>query len=297
MSWLGVDIGGTKAQAVVVDDELRVRTARRVSSGASDGADRMIETALGLIGELLAEFPDVLGVGVGAAGVIDPVSGVVTAASGTFPQWQGKSPAKLLENALGRPVLVENDVNAFLRGEASAGAALGAEHVIGITVGTGIGGALLSSGELLHGAHGGAGEIGHTPGFGDDPCTCGARGHLESVAAGPSIARRFAARDGRALGPAEIAELARHGDPAARGVYADAGAALGQAIATAATLLDCQTVVVGGGVAAAWDLIEAPCRAVVDSSVLASNRGLSIETARLGVLAVAIGAAALARSA
>ncbi|GAB3869431.1 ROK family protein [Kibdelosporangium lantanae] len=233
---------------------------------------------------------DAQGIGVGAAGVIDPRTGQVTTASDSFQDWAG---TKLTEafGELGLPVVVDNDVNAFLHGEAMAGAARGFRHAFGITVGTGIGGALISDGALLHGASGGAGEIGHTPGFGDEPCTCGARGHLESVASGLSISRRY----GQGVGAAEVASRARAGDQAARAVFAHAGAALGQAVATVATVLDSEIAVLGGGVLGAWDLMRDACRSTVRASVLATNAGLRIETAQLGDHAVAVGAAALAR--
>jgi glucokinase len=282
VSWIGVDIGGTKIQVVRCDDDLRVLDSRRAESPAG----RMLETALELTNELLE---DVKGIGVGAAGVIDPRTGSVTTASDSFPGWEGTRPADLA-GGLGLPVVVDNDVNAFLHGEAKAGAARGFRHAFGITVGTGIGGALISDGVLLRGAGGGAGEIGHTPGFGDEPCTCGSRGHLESVASGLSISRRYGAE----VGAAQIADRARSGDAAALRVFEEAGAALGQAIATVATILDSEIAVLGGGVLGAWDLLEPACSAAVRASVLDTNAGLLIKPAQLGEHAVAIGAASLA---
>jgi glucokinase len=283
MTWLGVDIGGTKIQVVRCDNDLRVLDSRRAESPPG----RMLDTALALAKELRA---DAQGVGVGSAGVINPTTGAVTTASDSFPNWEGTPLADVVARELKLPVVVDNDVNAFLHGEAMAGAARGFRHAFGITVGTGIGGALISDGVLLRGASGGAGEIGHTPGFGSEPCTCGARGHLESVAAGPSISRRY----GEDISAAEIAQRARAGDAKAQQVFDEAGAALGQAIATVATILDSQIAVLGGGVLAAWDLLEPACRETVRASVLDTNAGLLIEPARLGEHAVAIGAASLA---
>jgi glucokinase len=283
LSWVGVDIGGTKIQVVRCADDLRVLDSRRAESPAG----RILETALELAGQLLT---DAKGIGIGAAGVIDPATGAVTAASDVFPGWEGTPLASIVGRELGLPVVVDNDANAFLHGEATAGAARGFRHAFGIAVGTGIGGALISDGVLLKGASGGAGEIGHTPGFGDEPCTCGARGHLESIASGLSISRRY----GKGIGAAEVALRARAGDSAALRVFNEAGSALGQAVATIATVLDSQIAVLGGGVLGAWDLLEPACRRSVQASVLATNAGLKIEPARLGEHAVAIGAAALA---
>jgi glucokinase len=284
MSWVGVDIGGTKIQVVRCDDDLQVLDHRRAES--PPGA--ILDTALALASELLT---DAKGIGVGAAGVIDPATGAVTTASDVFVGWEGTQLADIFARELKLPVVVDNDVNAFLHGEAMVGAARGFRHAFGITVGTGIGGALISDGVLLRGASGGAGEIGHTPGFGNEPCTCGARGHLESVASGLSISRRY----GESIGAAEVARRARHGDETARRVFDEAGAALGQAIAVVATVLDSQIAVLGGGVLSAWDLLEQECRATVQASVLATNAGLLIKPARLGAHAVAVGAAAFAQ--
>ncbi|CAM4038574.1 ROK family protein [Kibdelosporangium persicum] len=285
MSWLGVDIGGTKIQLVRCDDDLRVLDSRRAESPRG----KILATAVELAAELAG---DAKGIGIGAAGVIDP-SGAVAATTEVFPGWEGTRLTDVVSRELGLPVVVDNDANAFLHGEATAGAARGYRHAFGITVGTGIGGAVISDGVLLRGASGGAGEIGHTPGFGDEPCTCGARGHLESIASGLSISRRY----GQAVSAAVIADRARNGDEEARRVFAEAGAALGQAVAVVATVLDSQIAVLGGGVAGAWDLLEPTCRATVQATVLPTNADLVIETARLGAHAVAIGAAALAAQA
>jgi glucokinase len=284
VTWLGVDIGGTKIQVVRCDDDLRVLDHRRAES--PPGA--ILGTALSLATELAG---DAKGIGVGAAGVIDPATGAVTTASDVFVGWEGTQLTDVFAGELQLPVVVDNDVNAFLHGEAMAGSARGFRHAFGIMIGTGIGGALISDGVLLRGASGGAGEIGHTPGFGNEPCTCGARGHFESVASGLSISRRY----GQGVGAAEVARRARGGDKAARKVFDEAGAALGQAIAVVATVLDSQVAVLGGGVLAAWDLLQTECRATVQASVLDTNAGLQIRRAGLGDHAVGVGAAAFAK--
>nr|WP_232328536.1 ROK family protein [Kibdelosporangium sp. MJ126-NF4]CEL23273.1 Putative ROK-family transcriptional regulator [Kibdelosporangium sp. MJ126-NF4]CTQ94435.1 Putative ROK-family transcriptional regulator [Kibdelosporangium sp. MJ126-NF4] len=281
-----MDIGGTKIQLVRCDDDLRVLDSRRAESPPG----RILATALEMAAEL-AE--DAQGIGIGAAGVIDPATGAVAATTEVFPGWEGTNLTEGVSREFGLPVVVDNDANAFLHGEATAGAARGYRHAFGITVGTGIGGALISDGVLLRGAGGGAGEIGHTPGFGDEPCTCGARGHLESMASGLSISRRY----GTDIGAGQVAERARNGDADALRVFAEAGAALGQAIAVVATVLDSQIAVLGGGVIGAWDLLEPTCRQTVQATVLPTNADLLIEPSHLGDHAVAIGAAALARSA
>ena len=123
-------------------------------------------------------------------------------------------------------------------------------------LGTGVGGALLIGGRPHHGPRGGAGEIGHTPGYPGHRCTCGGVGHLETLASGRSLALRYADLTGRTgLTGSDIATAARRGDSAAVEVFTRAAQALAQGIVVATTLLDLTDVVVGGGVTAAWDLL------------------------------------------
>lgn len=295
MTWLGIDIGGTKIDIVLCDDELRELDSLRVSSDAGAGGDRLLDNAIGAAARLVT--PEVRGVGVAAAGVIDPATGEVRLASGTFPRWSGTPLSVELGKHFAVPVTVDNDANAFLFGEARGGAAAGAPDALAITIGTGVGGAILLDGRIWRGAHGFAGEIGHTPGYSDDRCTCGAVGHLETVAAGPSIARRYAARSGRAAGVAEITRLAAEGDAAARQVLDDAGTAIGKAIGTAAVLLDCPVVVLGGGVTRSWPLLADACAAALERYTLDRGAGISVRVGVLGERATALGAAALAMGA
>ncbi|WP_232667706.1 ROK family protein [Pseudonocardia sp. TRM90224] len=301
MSWLGIDIGGTKIDIVLCDDELQVLDALQVSSDAGLGGDRMLDNAI-TAAHRLAERTQptqsaVRGVGVAAAGVIDPATGEVGLASSTFPRWSGRSLATELGARFRAPVTVDNDANAFLFGEALAGAATGHPDVLAIAVGTGVGGAIMLRGEIWRGARGMAGEIGHTPGHGDEICTCGAVGHLETIAAGPSIVRRYTARSGERHGVAEIARLAAAGDVVARGVLDDAGAAIGRAVGMAAVLLDCPVVVLGGGVMRSWALMEDACAAALRASTLGGGVGITVRLGELGPRATALGGAALARKA
>ena len=188
--------------------------------------------------------------------MIDPDSGEVLAASGTFPDWRGRRPAEAIADRTGRPVKLVNDVNAFLCGEARWGALRGVSDGLAIMLGTGVGGALLIGGRPHLGPRGGAGEIGHTPGYPRHRCTCGGVGHLETLASGRSLALRYADLTGRTgLTGSDIAVAARRGDSAAVEVFTCAARALAQGIVVATTLLDLTDVVVGGGVTAAWDLL------------------------------------------
>ncbi|MHA6523923.1 ROK family protein [Tessaracoccus sp. G1721] len=291
----GIDIGGTKISALLVDDDGRIRARGVVAAPALDGGPAMADAAAGLVLGLASGAGEPLvAAGVGAAGVIDSERGVVRAASGLFAGWAGFPLADELAARLAVPVRIENDVNAFLQGEVSWGA--GGRDVLGLMLGTGVGGAVVLDGELRHGPHGAAGEIGHTPGYSTDVCTCGQTGHLETVASGRSIGLRYAQRTGTAgLDAQAVAELARAGDDDARCVYADAGRAVALAGATAAGLLDLTTVIVGGGVALAWDLLEPAITEALATDSPVSGIALHIRPAMLGGDAVALGAVAAAR--
>ncbi|MFD7310312.1 ROK family protein [Promicromonospora sp. NPDC059942] len=305
----GVDIGGTKIKAAVVTPDgevLASATAPTPSGGAA-----MLDVAADLVARATASAGvPVAAVGVGAAGVVDPVTGEVLAASDSFVDWVGTNLRSGLAARTGLPVTVANDVDSFLVGEATWGAVRGVRSAAGIALGTGVGGALWLDGTLYRGA-GAAGEIGHMPGFGDARCTCGQRGHLETLASGRSVERRYAevvgagsaAADGGGPdggGPggvraAEIEARARAGDEAALRVLADAGLAVGSAVLVLAALLDVGHVVVGGGLAHAWDLLEPAIRARLDDEPPVSGHTVEVRRAVLGGDATVVGAAALAR--
>lgn len=290
----GIDIGGTKISALLVDDMSEVLARGSVPAPAREGGEAMADAAAALVVRLIGETDTLLvAVGVGSAGVIDSDRGVVRAASMMFTDWAGFALAQALRDRLGVPVRIENDVNAFLMGEVAHGE-LG-NDVLGIMLGTGVGGAVVLAGGLRHGPNGSAGEIGHTPGYSDIVCTCGQVGHLETVASGVSIGLRYGERTGTAgLDARQVADRARSGDPDAVAVFDAAGRAVALAGASAAGLLDLGAVIVGGGVVHAWDLLEPSIAATLSTDSPISGVPLRIHRAQLGADAVALGAAASA---
>ncbi|WP_369251992.1 ROK family protein [Streptomyces sp. R41] len=293
----GVDIGGTTTQVVLCTADLTVVDRVEVPTPAARGGQAMIHAALGALGLLQSRVPScLLGVGVGAAGVVDTRAGRVLVASDSFTGWAGFPVTATIKDALGVPAFLDNDVNAFLRGEVSKGAVVGEPHVLGMTLGTGVGGALWMNGALLDGPHGAAGEIGHIPGFGDLPCTCGGRGHLETLASGRSIATRYGERTGGNLTARGVAEAAVAGDPEAIAVYEAAGAGIARALLITAGLVDLATFVIGGGVSRAWDLLEPPILAALAAEPPVSGQPIRVVRARLGSGSVALGAASRVRT-
>jgi glucokinase len=298
----GVDIGGTKIRAAVVTSGGEVLAS--ATAPTPSGGKAMLDVAAELVGRATTSAGvRVAAVGVGAAGVVDPGTGEVLAASDTFARWVGTNVRTGLGSRTGLPVVVANDVDSFLVGEATWGAVRGVGSAAGIALGTGVGGALWLDGALYRGA-GAAGEIGHMPGFGDARCTCGQRGHLETLASGRSVERRYAELGGAAgvggvgaagVGATEIESRARAGDPTAVRVLADAGRAVGSAVLVLAALLDVGHVVVGGGLARAWDLLEPALLARLGDEPPVSGHPIEVRRAVLGGDATVVGAAALAR--
>ncbi|MGW0580971.1 ROK family protein [Streptomyces sp. NPDC002920] len=296
----GVDIGGTTTQVVLCAADLGVIDRLGVPTPAAEGGAAMVGAALDALRRLLDRIPcRLLGVGVGAAGVVDARAGRILVASDSFRDWAGFPVTATVEEALGVPASLDNDVNAFLRGEVARGAVAGERHVLGMTLGTGVGGALWLDGALYDGPNGAAGEIGHVPGFGGLRCTCGGHGHLETLASGRSIAARYAERTGRSgarFTARGVAEAAALGDADALDVYEAAGAAVARAILVAAGLLDVTTFVIGGGVSRAWALLEPSLRRTLTAEPPVSGHPVRVLPAALGDDAVAVGAASRVRA-
>jgi len=199
--------------------------------------------------------------------------------------------------AFGHPCVVDNDAKAMALGEWWLGAGRGKQHLLGMVVSTGVGGGLIVDGHLLQGGHGHAGHIGHVNVARDGVrCECGARGCVVAYASGSGIAARYRDATGQQRSAAEIAELARKGDVTAERLYADAGDALGRAIASVEAMCDLELVVIGGSIALrAWDLLGPTLEASLRASArFEFTRDIRVAQAELGERAGLLGAACLA---
>jgi len=254
--------------------------------------------------------PEVRAIGVGAAGLVEAGTGRLIFAPNLA--WRNALLTDHLWDAIGLPAFADNDNNAAAWGEYRHGAARGYRHVLFVGVGTGIGGGIIVDGKLLRGAHGFAAEIGHIVVEPAGPlCGCGNHGCWEQVASGHAltragrdaasqhpqsmIARRCGGDPSKVTGPL-VTEAARAGDPVARGILARVGRRLGEGIAGLVNVLDPEVVVVGGGVAAAGDLLMGSARIAFSTSVEAPAHRpeVPLVVATLGNDAGAVGAAALA---
>ncbi|KAB1913199.1 ROK family protein [Micromonospora sp. AMSO31t] len=288
---VGIDIGGTKTAAALVDPGGQVRERREAPTPARSGPEAVLDAAARLAADLLGATTGP--VGVGTAGTVDPTTGGIRYATDSLPGWTGTPVAAALAARLGRPVRVTNDVTAAALGECWAGAARGHAHVLLVAVGTGLGGAVIRHGRVETGARGAAGEVGHLPAPGAERlrCGCGRHGHLEAIASGSGLAAAYAIETGTRVTGRTVADRAAAGDGVARRVVDRAGAALGAALAGLVALLDPDAVLVAGGAGAG--LLPAASAAYA-AEVPAGWAGVPLRPATLGADAVVVGAARLA---
>ena len=307
---IGVDIGGTKVAAGVVDEEGSVLAlVRRPTPGDVAGTEDAIA---GCVAEL-AERYEVTAVGIGAAGWI--ANDRATVLFSPHLAWRDEPLRDNLIGRIGLPVTVENDANSAAWAEYRFGAARGERVVCCVTLGTGIGGGMVVSGVLYRGAFGVACEWGHMAVVPDGRrCACGNRGCWEMYASGTALARdarelaevspmaahrllQIAKGNPAALTGTDVTAAAREGDPAAVEIFTAMGRWLGRGIADLAAILDPSVVVIGGGVSEAGDLLLRPTQEAFAANL--TGRGFRpaapVRIAALGPDAGLIGAADLAR--
>ncbi|WP_234412587.1 ROK family protein [Nocardioides sediminis] len=308
--WIGVDVGGTKVLAGVVDDHGHVvRTARRATPGRRLDAIHVEDALVAAVIEVAAGAP-IAGVGVAAAGFVDSEGGRVMFAP--HLPWQGEDVRDRLAKRWGVPVTLDNDANGAAVAEWTYGAARGTRSAIVVTMGTGIGGGIIIDDHLVRGANGMAGEFGHMQVVpGGQPCECGGRGCWEQYSSGNALVRFARARMGEqpsvleevtggnpdALTGPMVTAAAEDGDLVARQAFATVGDWLGVGVANLVAAFDPEVVVIGGGVSAAGDRLLEPARtALVRSLVGAAHREVpALVAAQLGPEAGLVGAAELAR--
>ncbi|GGM15017.1 ROK family protein [Nakamurella endophytica] len=313
MTVIGVDIGGTKIDAGVfaVDRAAgghpRWTLLDRVTAPTPrTGGPDVLSGVAGLVDTLRDRHGDCRAVGVGAPGVVDG-DGTVRVASAVLPGWAGTPVGRRLRSRLGVPVVVDNDVRAMARAEASIGAGR-TGRVLHLSVGTGVGGAVSQDGRVDRGPRGTAGEVAHltVAATGPLPCGCDARDHLESVLAGPALAAAWRSRTGRPDGDlwAAAAGGVAGGVPdaalvrqVALEVVAAAGTLAGRALAGLVCAADLDRIVVAGGVARLGEVLLGPLRDGLAAAAWPRDRRTAVVPAALGDRAALAGAALLAASA
>lgn len=251
---IGIDLGGTKIEAILLAPDGRELERRRVATPRGDyGAT--IEAVAGLVAELdatrSAGQPQPR-VGVGIPGAISPATGLVKNANSTW--LIGRALDRDLADRLARPVRVANDANCFAVSEAIDGAGAGASVVFGVILGTGVGGGIVVDGRPLAGANAIAGEWGHNPlpwpapgELAGRPCYCGREGCIETFLSGPALEADYGASARRQLSAVGIDDAARAGDGQAEAVLARYEERLARGLAHVVNLIDPDAIVLGGG--------------------------------------------------
>jgi glucokinase len=288
----GVDIGGTKIAVAAVSLQGDVMARDEIETRAGEGAPRVIER---LIAELHSLEPrdQLLGIGIGCTGPVDPRAGHVMNPY-TLPTWEAVDIVSPLAEEFHTGVVLENDCDAAALGEYWKGSGRGARNMIYVTVGTGIGAGLVLDGKLYRGVGMVAGEIGHMSiDHAGPPCYCGSRGCLEILAAGPAIARAYQSKTGaQNISARQVIQAARRGEANACAIVEQTAHYLGVGLANLITLLAPDVIVLGGGVMEHFELFEPTLRATIAQNVaFVPWQEVKITRAALGANAGVIGAA------
>ncbi len=303
---IAIDLGGTKLSWALIDRDYkfllneRTQTPRTADAVISKLSDIIVETSKGA--------QKIVGVGIGVAGMVDPGSEMVIA-SPNLPL-TGVPIARLLNEKLDLRCSVDNDANLAVLGELYSGAGRGKTNLIGLTVGTGIGGGIVLDGKIWRGQKGAAAEFGHIViDAGGPRCACGNLGCLETRASGTAITvavkefvkahpdsqlgKKVGGDSEKATGPM-VSEAARAGDEAALGILAEVGRWLGIGIGSLINVLDPQIVIIGGGVASSIDMFLPSVEEGIANTVIdPRSRDIPLAISQLENKAGLLGAAAL----
>jgi glucokinase len=311
---VGIDLGGTNVRLALVSPQGKILIRWERATASMPDQTTLVSTLaadLAIAGdEAQSQGWEIKGVGIGVPGLIRPAEGLVVF-SPNVPALDKCPLVPLLASKVNWPLFLENDANLFALGEHWLGAGVGHQHMLGITLGTGVGGGLILDGQVWAGTEGTAGEIGHMT---VDPeggkCHCGNRGCLETLAAASwtvtwvkeqlaqgasSWLRELYEADPDAIGGQTLVVAALQADPLARRAFDRVGRSLGQAIASVVHLLGISRVVIGGRFARAWEVFQYPLESELHRRVtLFPPEAVSVCPAQLGDDAGLVGAAHLA---
>jgi glucokinase len=287
---IGLDLGATNLKWVVLEEGAggwRCLNRGQDPTNAADGADAVIARMADRVNHVRQAWPGVGTVGVGVPGLFDAASGVTSFLPNLGPDWVDLPLGHRLDERLGLPIRLINDARAFGLAELRLGAGRGCSTMVGLTLGSGVGGVVVVDGRVHFGHGGTGGEVGHQTLMPDGPpCTCGNRGCLEAFARADAVARACGTSTAE-----DAVAAAKSGDPAALAGLEQIGSWLGIGIANLIVVLTPDRIVLGGGVAGASDLLLEPIRSEVRRRVRVTDLGaVEIVTAQLGTWAGAMGA-------
>jgi glucokinase len=295
---IGVDLGGTNLRAAAVSEKGKVLERVSVPAHYDAGPLQVVSEIVATIGKVRDKIPQgtLRGVGIGVPGFIDIEKGIVVGSS-NLPGFNDFPARDEIQRVLGIPIILENDANAAALGEKWIGAGQDVKDLILLTLGTGIGGGVITNGKILHGSHGMAGEFGHMTVYPDgNPCGCGNNGCLEKHASATAIAAMGRMMHfGQEINTAEdVFRLAEAGNERARWVFESMGRALGISLASLINAFNFPLYLISGGPLPAWDFFAPSMLAEVRKrSFTFARTGTRIERAQLGADAGLLGAAYL----
>lgn len=309
---IGIDVGGTNVKIALVDENGNIIHSNSVPTYAKMGYDYTVNNIKQAIKDVMSatntDANSISGIGFDLPGQVDYQTGIVKRIT-NIPGWVNVPIAKNIEDEFHIPTKIDNDVRCAALGEMKFGAGRGCQNFVCITVGTGIGSGLVINGKIVRGASNAAGEIGHIKlqANGGPICGCGDTGCLEAYASGPSIVamaqdyikggkstkfRELAGDD--EITPYIVAKAASEGDLVAKRIFEIVGEYIGIGLTSVINLLNPERVIIGGGVAAAGDLLLDPIRRTIkDRAMAVAGDAVEIVPAQLGNSAGVIGASLL----
>jgi glucokinase len=311
--YVGCDLGGTNIKVGVVDVETgKIVEEQSAPTLAREGHDAVMARMADLIDKVILDSGiskvEIGGVGIGAPGVLDLDKGLVLFLPNLPGTWPNVPLVDTIAGKVGLPVYILNDVRAITFGEWKFGAGQGVDTMACFAIGTGIGGGLVINGKLHLGINGTAGELGHQSiNFNGPKCGCGNYGCVEAYASGPAIAAaavkvvmqggttvigKMVEYDLNKITPRVVFQAAMAGDETAKEIYQQAGEAIGMGVSNMLVVVGARKVVIGGGVAAAGDLLLEPIRRTIQEHVFVMPKDLvEVVPAALGTDAGIVGTA------
>ncbi|NOU86268.1 ROK family protein [Paenibacillus sp. LMG 31460] len=289
MNAIGIDIGGTSIKGIVINDQGQILKQAKIATTAELGREHILSNMRSVIADLLASQNDVLGIGIGTAGRVNTETGDIVYATNNLPGWQGLNMKPLLESEYGRSVVIDNDANTALIGEAWLGAGKPYRDLTMLTLGTGVGGAIMVRGELIRGALWNGGEWGHVVLVPRGRlCNCGQYGCMEQYVSGTAFvaAAREVTQFPYKTGVEVLQDFIK-GQPQLVGMVDRFLDDLVIVIYNIHLSLNPQVIIIGGGLVDSreywWGLLT--------TKVKQLQLGIEVKSAELGNLAGAIGAA------
>ncbi|MCX8029251.1 MAG: ROK family protein [Brevinematales bacterium] len=306
--YLGVDLGGTNIKAGIIDDDGKIVSSLSIPTEANQGWNRVLDNIKKVITNLISD-KEIKAIGIGVPGPVDFERGVIK----DMPAISGAKNVNIVEEirkTFGKPTFVDNDANNFALGEIVFGVARGRKYVVGITIGTGIGGGIVVDGKIYRGARNYAGEVGHMVVVPNGlQCNCGKFGCWEAYGSATAIIRNalsYKKRDiqtklstisDERIDAKVVFDLAREGDEFCNGILQSAFFYIGIGIASIVNILNPEIVVIGGGVSTAGDFLLDPVKKVAFENMLPPLReNIEIVLSRFGNNAGMLGAAGLAKT-